>query len=180
MTYKDLQKNIRSVWDKQSPISDAVEKHISKVITTTTKDYKCYQPTQWTKDYDLILKHKWTDNNEWTIEVKYNKGINNKNKYFGTACLEITEYQYSSDSYVPSHWLHDSQSHLICLVDGYKEIVHFYDGKKLREWTTLRKHMSRHSTNVLTTYITMDFINTEAGWKYSLPVPGLKSAISSI
>tara|TARA_A100001515_G_C4483741_1_gene180958 strand:+ start:134 stop:619 length:486 start_codon:yes stop_codon:yes gene_type:complete len=118
-------------------------------------------------DYDVYLKHP--DGGHLTVEVKVHAGASKKKKY-DTACLEIKEYQYKWGRYVKSHWL-KSDFKIMAHVDREDRMVHFYNGRLIRQWALDRKHLARYSTKVKTANITMPWKCEEAGYIYSMRLP---------
>ena len=150
------------LFDRLSTAARPFEIAVGKTIENNTK--WTYIEDKTSMDYDVYLQHP--NGKPLTIEVKVHEGKGRHGKY-ETACLEILEYQYRHNDYVPSHWL-SAPFKVMAHVDKASGQAHLYDGEKIRAWAAARKHNARYSNRVKTANITMPWKCKDAGYLLSI------------
>lgn len=154
-----------SLFERLQGATRPYEIAVGKSIENLSKHWK-YIEHKTSMDYDVFIKNL---NKELKIEVKVHAGENKMGMKYDTACLEILEYQYRHDAYVPSHWLNASFD-IMAHVNKAEGVIHFYNGQKIRHWAGLRKHNARYSHRVKTANITMPWKCKEAGYILTVPL----------
>ena len=140
-------------------VGRAIEEKIPKLM---------YIQDKTSMDYDVFLQNIDTGKN-LTVEVKVHSGAS---KYKPELCRYL-EYQYRYNDYVQSHWL-TSPFKVMAHVDKADGMIHFYNGKEIRQWALARKHTARYSKRVKTANITMPWKCLDAGYIYSLKLPEIQ------
>jgi len=147
-------------WKKESKAAKRYEILVGKVFEHNT-DYKLVTEEGIIKDYDCKLV---SGSVEKTIECKINAGVSSSGYKFPTVCVEISEWEKQS------HWI-TAPFDLMAYYNKSDDTIHWYEGKKIRQYALDNKHRAKWSvSHGRTKNITMPWCYTKAGWVRSMKI----------